>query len=175
MDYSDAIQRLAGEGAFEVLAKCKKMEAEGREIIHLQIGEPDFDTPMNIREAAIKAIKNGETHYCPSGGTIDARKVAAEYMARTRNIDVGPEHTVIMPGVKPVIFTTMMATINPGDEVVVPNPGYPTYESVANFIGAKAIPMHLKEEKGFCFNISATLEAEIKSGQTIISLTLSLI
>ena len=152
MDYSNAIQRLAGEGAFEVLAKCKKMEAEGREIIHLQIGEPDFDTPINIREAAINAIKNGETHYSPSGGTIDARKVASEYMSKTRNIDVGPQHTVIMPGVKPVIFTTMMATINPGDEVIVPNPGYPTYESVANFIGAKPISMHLKEEKGFRFD-----------------------
>jgi len=152
MDYSNAIQRLAGEGAFEVLAKCKKMEAEGREIIHLQIGEPDFDTPINIRDAAINAIKKGETHYSPSGGTIDARKVAAEYMSRTRNIDVGPEHTIVMPGVKPIIFTTMMTIINPGDEVIVPNPGYPTYESVANFIGAKPIPMHLKEEKDFRFD-----------------------
>lgn len=152
MEYSNAIQNLAGEGAFEVLAKCKKMEAEGREIIHLQIGEPDFDTPSNISEAAIKAIKNGETHYSPSGGTIAARKAASEYMAKTRNIDVGPEHTIIMPGVKPIIFSTMMATINPGDEVVVPNPGYPTYESVANSIGAKPISMHLKEEKDFRFD-----------------------
>ncbi|MBU8933121.1 MAG: pyridoxal phosphate-dependent aminotransferase [candidate division Zixibacteria bacterium] len=158
MQFSDAIGRMTGEGAFEVLAKCKQMEVEGRKIIHLQIGEPDFDTPQNICEAAIRAIKNGQTHYSPSAGVIEARKVAAEYMARTRNIDIGPEHLVVMPGVKPVIFTCMMATINPGDEVIVPNPGYPTYESVSNFIGAKPVSMHLRMEKDFRFDIDELKE-----------------
>ncbi|RKX27820.1 MAG: pyridoxal phosphate-dependent aminotransferase [Candidatus Zixiibacteriota bacterium] len=151
MQFSDAMGRMSGEGAFEVLAKCKQMEAEGRKIIHLQIGEPDFDTPKNICEAAIKAINSGNTHYSSSGGIFEARKTAAEYMAQTRNIDIGPEHVIIMPGVKPLIFTAMMATVNPGDEVIVPNPGYPTYESVSNFIGAKPVPMHLREEKDFRF------------------------
>ncbi|MEA2031695.1 MAG: pyridoxal phosphate-dependent aminotransferase [candidate division Zixibacteria bacterium] len=152
MQYSNAISRMAGEGAFEVLAKCKQMEAEGRSIIHLQIGEPDFETPKNIRDATIKAINDGQTHYSPSGGVINARKVVAEYMSKTRNIDIGPQHVIIMPGVKPIIFTSMMSIVNPGDEVIVPNPGYPTYESVSNFIGAKPVPMHLREDKDFRFS-----------------------
>ncbi len=158
MQYSDAIQRLSGEGAFEVLAKAKQMEAEGKEIIHLQIGEPDFDTPENIRDAAIKALREGQTHYSPSGGLPEARKVAAEYMCRTRNIDIGPDRLIIMPGVKPLIFTSMMAIVNPGDEVIVPNPGYPTYESVSNFIGAKPVPMRLAEEKDFRFLVDELKE-----------------
>ncbi len=158
MQYSDAIQRLSGEGAFDVLAKCKMMEAEGRDIIHLEIGEPDFDTPENIREAAIKAIRAGDTHYCASGGIVEARQVAAEYMARTRNIDVGFEHVIVMPGVKPLIFTSMMSIVNPGDEVVVPNPGYPTYESVTNFVGATPVPMYLREEKDFRFLVDELKE-----------------
>jgi len=158
MQYSDRIQKLGTEGAFAVLAKAKAMEAQGRSIIHLQIGEPDFDTPDNISEAGIKALHDGETHYSPSGGVPLARKAVAEYYRGERGLDIGPENVVIMPGAKPVIYTALCATINEGDEVIIPNPGYPTYESVVNYLGAKPVFVNLLEEKDFRFDV-----AELKS------------
>ncbi len=152
MQYSDSLSHLGTESAFEVLAYAKKLEAQGRSIIHLEIGEPDFDTPKNISEAGIKAIQEGHTHYSPSGGMPAAREVVAEYVSKTRNVKVTPENAVVMPGAKPVIFCSILATINPGDEVIVPSPGYPTYESVVSFIGAKPVLMHLREENGFRFS-----------------------
>jgi aspartate/methionine/tyrosine aminotransferase len=152
MQYSDSLSNLGTESAFEVLAYARKLEAQGKSIIHLEIGEPDFDTPKNISEAAIKAIRDGHTHYCPSAGLPAAREVVAEYISKTRNVKVNSERAVIMPGAKPVIFCSIMATINPGDEVIVPDPGYPTYESVVNFLGAKPVLMHLREENGFRFS-----------------------
>ena len=146
------------EGAFEVLAKCKQLEAQGKSIIHLEIGEPDFDTPKNICEAAIKAIHDGHTHYSPSAGVPKAREIVAQYMSRTRNIDVSPENVVIMPGVKPLVFDSILAVVNPGDEVIVPNPGYPTYESVTRFIGARPVPMRLREENDFRFLVDELKE-----------------
>ncbi|MBD3331336.1 aminotransferase class I/II-fold pyridoxal phosphate-dependent enzyme [candidate division GN15 bacterium] len=154
MQYSDRITRLKAEGAFAVLAECRRMEAEGKSIIHLQIGEPDFDTPGNISEAAIKAIRDGHTHYSPSGGTIEARAAVAEHIKRTRGIETAAEDVVIMPGVKPVIFGAIMGCINAGDEVICPNPGYPTYESVVNFVGAKPVPVPLREENDFRFDVN---------------------
>jgi len=153
MHYPERVDLLESEGAFVVLAKAKKLEAEGKSIIHLQIGEPDFDTPPNICEAAIKAIRDGHTHYAPSGGIPAARKVVADYMSRTRGIDVGPEHSIIMPGCKPVIFCSMLALISPGDEVIIPDPGYPTYRSVTNFLGAKPVTVKLREENNFRFSL----------------------
>lgn len=154
MQYSDRITRLKAEGAFAVLAECRRMEAEGKSIIHLQIGEPDFDTPRNISEAAIKAIRDGHTHYSPSGGTIEARAAVAEHIKRTRGIEAAAEDVVIMPGVKPVIFGAIMGCINAGDEVICPNPGYPTYESVVNFVGAKPVPVPLREGNDFRFDVN---------------------
>jgi aspartate/methionine/tyrosine aminotransferase len=130
------------------------MEAEGKKVIHLQIGEPDFDTPKNIADAAVKAIYDGQTHYAPSGGVLEARAVAAEYMSRTRKVKWSPEETIIMPGCKPLIYCSMTALIDPGDEVIVPNPGYPTYRSVCRFLGAKPVPVKLREENDFRFLVS---------------------
>jgi len=154
MQYSHRIQKLGTEGAFAVLAKAKAMEAQGRSIIHLQIGEPDFDTPENISEAGIKALNDGETHYSPSGGVPLARKTVAEYYRGERGLDIGPENVIIMPGAKPVIYTALCATINEGDEVIIPNPGYPTYESVVNYLGAKPVFVNLLESKDFRFDVS---------------------
>lgn len=153
MQYTDRVQRLESEGAFVVLARAKKMEAEGKSIIHLQIGEPDFDTPRNIAEAGITAIRNGHTHYAPSGGIPAARLVAAEYLSRTRSVPVTAEQTIIMPGAKPFLFCALIALINEGDEVIVPNPGYPTYRSIVKFVGATPVPVQLKEENDFRFSI----------------------
>ncbi|NOY87989.1 MAG: aminotransferase class I/II-fold pyridoxal phosphate-dependent enzyme, partial [FCB group bacterium] len=153
MQYSERITKLGTEGAFAVLAKARKMEAEGKSIIHLQIGEPDFDTPSNITEAGIKALRDGQTHYSPSGGVPLARETVANYYRSMRKINITSENVIIMPGAKPVIFAALSATINEGDEVIVPNPGYPTYESVVQYLGAKPISMALKEEHHFRFDI----------------------
>ncbi|MFZ5980617.1 MAG: pyridoxal phosphate-dependent aminotransferase [Candidatus Zixiibacteriota bacterium] len=153
MQYTERVSRLESEGAFVVLAKAKQMEAEGKSVIHLQIGEPDFDTPANISEAAIKAIRDGHTHYAPSGGIPEARLVVAEYMTKTRKTDIMAENIIIMPGCKPLIFCAMIALINEGDEIIVPNPGYPTYRSVTKFLGAKPVPVKYREENDFRFRL----------------------
>ncbi len=158
MQYSERMSWLGTETAFEVLARCKKLEAQGKSIIHLEIGEPDFDTPKNICEAAIKAIHDGHTHYCPSAGIPKAREVVAQYVSRTRGVDVLPDNVVIMPGVKPLVFDVILALINPDDEVIVPNPGYPAYESVVSFIGAKPVPLRFREENNFRFLIDELKE-----------------
>lgn len=145
------MENLGTETAFEVLAKAKALEAQGREIIHLEIGEPDFDTPRNIKEAAIKAIQGGFTHYGPSAGMMETREAFARYMSDDRGADIKPEQIVVTPGGKPVIFFTAMALLDPGDEVVYPNPGFPIYESMVNYMGAKPVPIPLEEEHGFAF------------------------
>ena len=147
------MSRIGTETAFEVLAKAKALEREGKEIVHLQIGEPDFDTPENIKEAGIKAIKENKTHYGPSAGLLEARDCFARYIAKTRNIPVTPEEVVVTPGGKPILFFSILACIDEGDEVLYPNPAYPIYESMINFVGAKAVPIPIKEEKGFVFDI----------------------
>jgi len=151
MRLSNRLSDLGTEGAFEVLARAKKLEAAGKSVIHLEIGEPDFDTPSNISEAGIAAIRDGQSHYCPSAGLPEARQVVAEYVSKTRDTSVKAENVVIMPGAKPVIFNAMFAIINPGNEVIVPNPGYPIYESLVNYIGATPVMMHLREDNGFRF------------------------
>ncbi len=153
MQYADRMSRLGTESAFEVLARAKALEAQGKSIIHLEIGEPDFDTPANISDAAIQAIRDGKTHYCPSAGVPEARKIVADYVSRTRKTDVDAENVVIMPGAKPVIFTAIFAIVNKGDEVIVPNPGYPIYESVVSYVGATPVPMKLREESDFRFSV----------------------
>jgi len=127
MQYANRLERLGTESAFEVLARAKALEATGKSVIHLEIGEPDFDTPKNICDAAIQAIRDGKTHYCPSAGRPDAREAVARYVSKTRNVTVGPENCIVMPGAKPLIFNAIFALVNEGDEVIVPNPGYPIY------------------------------------------------
>jgi aspartate aminotransferase len=149
MKLAERMSRLGTETAFEVLARAKQLEKKGKDIIHLEIGEPDFDTPNNIKEAAIKALKDGYTHYGPSAGLPEVREVIAQYVSKTRKINAKPEQVVVTPGAKPIMFFCILALADEGDEVIYPNPGFPIYESVINFIGAKAIPIKLKEENDF--------------------------
>ncbi|MBI5266898.1 MAG: pyridoxal phosphate-dependent aminotransferase [candidate division Zixibacteria bacterium] len=153
MRYAQRVTRLESEGAFVVLARAKRMEAAGKKVIHLQIGEPDFDTPGNITDAAVAALRAGETHYAASGGIMAAREAVADYVNRTRGVQLTAENTVIMPGAKPVIYCAMIALLEEGDEVIVPSPGYPTYRSLTRFFGAKPVPVPLHEESGFRFSV----------------------
>jgi aspartate/methionine/tyrosine aminotransferase len=147
------MNRIGVETAFDVLVQARKLEAQGRSVIHLEIGEPDFDTPQNIREAAKTAIDEGWTHYGPTQGYPDLREVIASYICRTRDVRIGPEHVSVVPGGKPIIFFPLMALLEEGDEVIYPNPGFPIYESMINFMGAKAVPMPLIEKRGFSFDL----------------------
>jgi len=149
MKLADRMSRLGTETAFEVLARAKQLEAKGKNIIHLEIGEPDFDTPKNIIEAGVKALRGGYTHYGPSAGSPEFREVIAQEVSKTRKINVNPDQVVVTPGGKPIIFFSILALINEGDEVIYTNPAYPIYESVINFIGAKAVPIQLREENDF--------------------------
>ena len=137
------------ETAFEVLAKAKALEKQGKEIVHLEIGEPDFDTPRNIKDAAVKAINAGYTHYGPSAGLPDFREAIAQYVSKTRGIKAEADEVVVTPGAKPIMFFSILALVNPGDEVLYPNPGFPIYESMINFVDAKPVPIPLPEENDF--------------------------
>lgn len=156
--FARRMQDLGTETAFEVLAKAKALEKQGREIIHLEIGEPDFDTPKNIRDAATKAMNSGYTHYVPAAGIPELREAIAEHISKTRNITVNPEEVVVTPGAKPIIFFSILACVEMGDEVMYPNPGFPIYESLIKFIGAKPVPMPLKEENDFALDTVDTVE-----------------
>jgi aspartate aminotransferase len=136
-----------------VLAHAKALEREGRSIIHLEIGEPDFDTPLHICEAAAEAMRAGQTHYCPSAGIPEFREVAAEYLSRSRGVSVKPENVLVATGAKPFLFFTVLATCNPGDEVIYPDPGFPIYESVIRWLGATPVPLPLLEEREFVFSL----------------------
>ncbi|MHB8080350.1 MAG: pyridoxal phosphate-dependent aminotransferase [Candidatus Krumholzibacteriia bacterium] len=148
------MERLGTETAFVILARAKALEAQGRDIVHLEIGEPDFDTPVNIVDKAVEALRGGFTHYGPAAGLVDARRAFAEYMAKDRGLPVKPEHIVITPGGKPIMYYVMTALVDEGDEVIYPNPGFPIYESVINFLGARAVPLKLAEEKQFNFDLA---------------------
>lgn len=147
--FAKRMETLGTETAFEVLAKAKALEKQGKDIVHLEIGEPDFDTPKNIKEAATKAIHDGYTHYVPAAGIPEVTKTIAEYISKTRNMEVSPEEVVVTPGAKPIMFFSILALVNPGEEVMYQNPGFPIFESVINFVGAKPVPIPLKEEKNF--------------------------
>lgn len=148
-ELADRMALLGTETAFEVLARANALEASGRRIVHLEIGEPDFATPEHIVEAAVRALHNGYTHYTPAAGIREAREAIAEHVGALRGITVDPDEVVITPGAKPVMFFLMMALINPGDEVIVPDPGFPIYDSVARFLGARAVPWVLREDREF--------------------------
>ena len=145
--------RLGTETAFEVLVKAQALEAKGRDIIHLEIGEPDFDTPGNIVEAATEALHQGFTHYGPSAGLPELRETIAQYVTETRQVMVTPEEVVVVPGGKPIIFFSILALAETGDEVIYPNPGFPIYESMINYVGAKAAPIRLREELDFRLDV----------------------
>src|SRR5262249_51359610 len=132
----------------------------GRDIIHLEIGEPDFDTPAHICDAATEAMRAGQTHYCPSAGLIELREAAAVSLSRTRDLAVRPENVLVANGAKPFLFFTILATCNPGDEVIYPDPGFPIYESAINWVGAKPVALPLHEERDFAFD-PAELEARL--------------
>jgi aspartate aminotransferase len=153
MDVAARMARLGTESAFEVLARAKALERQGKEIVHLEIGEPDFDTPVHIRDAAKRALDNGATHYGPSAGLPELREAIARHVSETRGITVSPEQVVVTPGAKPIMFFTIMALVGEGDEVLYPNPGFPIYESVVNFVGGRAIGVPLREATGFNFDM----------------------
>lgn len=168
MKLAQRMERLGTETAFEVLAKAKALEAEGRDIIHLEVGEPDFDTPSHICDAAAKALREGFTHYGPAPGMPELRKEIAKSIAATRNIQIEPNQVVVTPGAKPIMFFCILALVNEGDEVIYPNPGFPIYESVIDFVGAKSVPLPLKEEKGFSFDLNDLKELVTSKTKMII-------
>jgi aspartate/methionine/tyrosine aminotransferase len=151
---AERMSRLGTETAFEVLNRARALERQGKDIIHLEIGEPDFDTPPNIVSAAVDALHARCTHYGPSAGYPDLRQAIAEEVGRTRHVRVTPEEVVVVPGGKPIIFFSILALINEGDEVIYPNPGFPIYESMINYVGGHAVPVRLREEKDFSLDIN---------------------
>jgi aspartate/methionine/tyrosine aminotransferase len=153
MHFADRIGRLGTETSFVVLARARELEAQGRDIVHLEIGEPDFDTAPNIIQAAKDALDAGYTHYGPAAGLPEFRKTIAEVEGKRRNLNFTPDMVVVTPGAKPIMFYAIMAVAGPGDEVIYPNPGFPIYESAIELAGATAVPLPLKEEKGFAFSI----------------------
>ena len=150
---AERMSRLGTETAFEVLNRARELERQGKDIIHLEIGEPDFDTPPNIVDRAVDALHAGWTHYGPSAGLPDLREAIAEEITHSRGIRVTPEEVVVVPGGKPIIFFSILALIDEGDEVIYPNPGFPIYESMINYVGGRAVPIRLREEKDFSLDV----------------------
>src|SRR5215208_157231 len=153
MKIAERMTRIGIESAFEVLMRARALEAQGKKIVHLEIGQPDFPTPQHVKDAAKKALDEGWTGYGPTPGFPDFRDAIAEYISRTRCISVTGKNVVVVLGGKPIMFFTMMAVLEPGDEVIYPNPGFPIYESMINFLGATPVPMPLVESRGFSFDL----------------------
>jgi aspartate/methionine/tyrosine aminotransferase len=153
MKLAERMNRIGVESAFEVLVRARELERQGKRVIHLEIGEPDFPTPKHIIEAAKQALDEGYTHYGPTQGLPELRESIARYISRTRGIHVGPEHVSVVPGGKPIIFFPMLALIEPGDEVIYPDPGFPIYDSMIRFSGGVPVPIPLIEERGFSFDL----------------------
>jgi len=153
MRLAERMNRIAVETAFEVLAKARALEAQGKSVIHLEIGEPDFATPPHIVEAAKRALDEGWTHYGPTQGYPELREAIAAHVSATRGVRVGAERVSVVPGGKPIIFFPLLALLEPGDEVIYPNPGFPIYESMIRFLGAAPVPVPLLEERGFSFDL----------------------
>src|SRR5881392_4034698 len=150
---AERMSRLGTETTFEVLNKARALERQGKEIIHLEIGEPDFDTPKNIVEAGVQALHQGWTHYGPSAGLPDLRQAIAEYVSRSRGVEVASDEVVVVPGGKPIIFFSILTLADVGDEVIYPNPGFPIYESMIQYVGARPVPIRLQEEKDFGLDV----------------------
>jgi len=154
MKLAERMNRIGVESAFDVLVRARALEAKGRSVIHLEIGEPDFPTPAHIVEAARRALDEGWTHYGPTQGFPELREAIAERVSTSRGVQVGPEHVSVVPGGKPIIFFPMLALLEPGDEVIYPNPGFPIYESMIRYLGAQPVPMPLVESRGFSFDLN---------------------
>jgi aspartate aminotransferase len=153
MQLAERMSRIGVESAFDVLVRARALEAKGKHVIHLEIGEPDFPTAPHIVEAAKRALDEGWTHYGPTQGYPELREAIARHISSTRGIQVGPERVCVVPGGKPIIFFPMLALLEPGDEVIYPNPGFPIYESMIRFLGATPVPMPLLEDRGFSFDL----------------------
>ena len=154
MKLAERMQRIEVESAFDILVKARALEARGKDVVHLEIGEPDFATPPHIVEAAKRALDEGWTHYGPTQGLPELRETIAEYISRTRSVSVGAENVCVVPGGKPIIFFPMLALLEPGDEVLYPDPGFPIYRSMIRFLGATPVPIPLTEETGFSFDLN---------------------
>src|ERR1700746_2099994 len=148
------MSRLGTETAFEVLNKARALERQGKSIIHLEIGEPDFDTPSNVIDAGGGALRKGWAHYRAAGRVADLRTALAEYVSRTRGVKVTSDEVVVVPGGKPIIFFTILSLIDEGDEVIYPNPGFPIYESMINYVGGRAVPIRLREDRDFSLDVN---------------------
>src|SRR5215831_1241195 len=155
MRLAEKMSRIGTESAYEVLAKARELERQGKKVIHLEIGEPDFPTPAHVIEAGKRALDEGWTKYGPSPGFPEFREAIAAYVSRTRGIKVDADNVSVVPGGKPVMFYSMVALLEPGDEVIYPDPGFPIYESIIRFLGAKPIPVPLVESRGFSFDLNA--------------------
>ena len=154
MKLAQRMDRIQVETAFEVLVKARALEARGRSIVHLELGEPDFATSRNVIEAAKQALDEGWTHYGPTQGFPELREAVASHISETRRIKVGAEHVCVVPGGKPILFFPMLALLEAGDEVIYPNPGFPIYESMIGFLGATPVPIPLLEERGFSLDLN---------------------
>ena len=150
---AERMSRLGTESAFQVLSRARELERQGKNIIHLEIGEPDFATPPNIVNAAVNALNAGWTHYGPSAGYPELRETIAAEVSRTRGVPASADEVVVVPGGKPIIFYSILALVDDGDEVIYPNPGFPIYESMIRYVGGRAIPIRLREEKDFVFDV----------------------
>jgi aspartate aminotransferase len=155
---AERMSRLGTETAFEVLARARALEAQGRNVVHLEIGEPDFETPEHIRLAAKQALDEGYTHYGPAPGLPELREAIARVAGEQRGLTFAPEQVVVTPGAKPILFYVMLATLNEGDEAIYPDPGFPIYESVIRFLGATPVPVPLPEERDFRLDLDALAE-----------------
>ena len=144
---------LRGESAFAVLARARQLESAGKDVIHLEIGEPDFPTPENIVDAGARALRDGHTHYGPTPGLMPFREAIARYVEQGWGVATAPENVVVTPGAKPIVFAGILATVNPGDEAIYPDPGFPTYDSMLRFAGAKRVPLTLYEERQFRWDL----------------------
>ena len=159
MKLASRMERLGTETAFSVLARANALEAQGREIVDLEIGERDVDTPANIVEAGCRALRGGQTHYTPSAGIPELREAIAADVARSRGVAVDPAQVVVTPGGKPIMFFVIMALVEAGDEVLMPNPAFPIYESMVNFVGARPVFVPLRQENEFRFDLD-----EVRAG-----------
>src|SRR5215831_10125291 len=168
MQLAEKMSRIGTESAFEVLVKARALEKQGKNIIHLEIGEPDFPTPAHIVEAGKHSLDEGWTKYGPSAGFPEFRELIAAYISRTRGIKVDAENVCVVPGGKPVMFFSMVALLEPGDEVIYPNPSFPIYESIINFLGAKPVPVPLVESRGFAFDLNALRDGLSKKTKMVI-------
>ena len=154
MQLADRMNRILIETAFEVLLKARNLEAQGKNIVHLEIGEPDFPSPAHVIAEGKNALDQGWTHYGPTQGYPELRQSIARHISQTRGIAAGPEHVCVVPGGKPILFFPMLALLDVGDEVIYPNPGFPIYESMIGFCGAKPVPIPLVEDRDFSFDLN---------------------